>query len=151
MEFKDEASLIEHLRVVDSPCIGCGYSMRGLGGLTCPECGRRFVVADLGRPVRPRWAALMVSGWGWWLCVLLCGAAFVWEAAVEVGLPGWYRLVFQGRHGGGLVPVGAAMLLIAWPMLRFRASGRAGAEMLLWTAWALVVVQLCALSVQSVL
>jgi hypothetical protein len=28
-------------------CVACGYSMRGLADLTCPECGRRHTIDEL--------------------------------------------------------------------------------------------------------
>ena len=39
-------------------CLGCGYLLRDLPGLTCPECGREFDPADPAtfdaNPVRSR-------------------------------------------------------------------------------------------------
>lgn len=31
----------------DVPCAGCGYNLRGIRGLVCPECGRKAEVAEL--------------------------------------------------------------------------------------------------------
>jgi hypothetical protein len=72
----------------DASCVGCGYSLRGLGERRCPECGRAFdpqVVRtmNVGRPLgriarrllapvgRPTWrlhaiaVAAFFWGWGW--------------------------------------------------------------------------------------
>lgn len=151
MEFRDEAALIEHLRVVDAPCLGCGYSMRGLGGLKCPECGRRFEAGDLGKTVRPAWRRFLMGGWGWWMCVAVVLSTFVWESAVEDEVPGWYRAWFQGRNGSGLVAMTALALIFLWPLVRFRAKARAMAEPVLALAWGVAAVQVIGLLIVSVM
>lgn len=40
-EPSDDAELLHrYLRARDEPCPLCGYNLRGLQGLTCPECGK---------------------------------------------------------------------------------------------------------------
>jgi hypothetical protein len=151
VEFRDEAALIEHLRGVDAPCVGCGYSMLGLGGLTCPECGRRFRAGDLGKTPRPGWMVLLLSGWGWLACVAATASTFVWEGALgELGMPRWYAALFLGRNGNALVPTFLVASLIVWFALR--AWGRRPVVMdpVLGLAWVLAAFHLAALMLVSV-
>jgi hypothetical protein len=42
----------------DASCVGCGYPLRGLADLRCPECGRQFDPADAMTTVgRLNWLA----------------------------------------------------------------------------------------------
>ena len=65
-------------------CRGCGYSLRGLAGGNCPECGRAFDLADrrtVGR--RPPRLAL----WRW---VRRTAALVVVLALAAGSVPAWY-------------------------------------------------------------
>jgi hypothetical protein len=150
LEFKDEAALIEHLRGVDVPCVGCGYSMRGLGGLTCPECGRRFRADDLGKAPRAWWLVFLLGGWGWLACCAVTALAFVWEAALgEMGMPRWYAYLFLGRNGSPLVPTILIATLFAWFGVRVWGRKAGVIEPVLVLAWALAAVHVAALVVVS--
>jgi hypothetical protein len=69
----DEQALVQHLQGTEELCPGCGYSLLGLGTVVCPECGRRFRAADMGRRPRAEWVVFATSGRGWWTCVVLLG------------------------------------------------------------------------------
>jgi hypothetical protein len=71
----------------DPRCGQCGYIVRGIASLTCPECGSdlREVGIDVGRAAayRPRW----------WIVV---GLAFVWSVGVFAA---WQIVAEQVRRG----------------------------------------------------
>src|SRR5687767_4964673 len=87
-------------------CRGCGYSLRGLAGGNCPECGRAFDLADrrtVGR--RPPRLAL----WRW---VRRTAALVVVLALAAGSVPAWYWWEWRAgqevdgvmRRLGGSVP-----------------------------------------------
>ena len=46
--------LLAFLAAHDVVCPGCGYGLRGLTGVQCPECGWVFALRELRRQVEPR-------------------------------------------------------------------------------------------------
>lgn len=42
-----QEDVLTYLRDHDAPCVQCGYNVRGASQPTCPECGKKLVLAEL--------------------------------------------------------------------------------------------------------
>src|SRR5437868_14823886 len=73
----------------DPRCGKCGYIVRGIATLTCPECGSdlREVGIDTGKASAPSWVAIPVLAILWsialWLVVMML------QENVRQALPQW--------------------------------------------------------------
>ena len=108
----DESSLlVDFLSQRDVPCPLCGYNLRGLNSMKCPECGRQLRLSvGLAEP--------FLRGW-----VMLATGVF---ASAGVGV---FLLVLFSRRGwphgqDGLFEVSAVYYMIspvfAWPTIAAR-------------------------------
>lgn len=122
-------------------CPACGYSLRGLRGLICPECGRAIDPAELGpRPVR--WTRASRAALAGVLLALVCAALMLAVAAVSPGRSG-VSVERLGFSAALLTASGAA--LGAWGRWRWRVlswSGPAQARLAsaVWLALAAVTI-----------
>jgi hypothetical protein len=129
------AELLEYLRTHDAACPRCGYSLRGLAGVQCPECAWVFDLALLrgaeaaaATPRRLPWSVR-------WLTIGLAGAYTVTMAGLAVGDGSVALAVGALFSGAGFV------LGLRWfgPRPRPAMTWRANAARLA-VVWALVAV-----------
>ncbi len=132
----DTPRLIEYLRTTDAPCPACGYNLRAIPQIRCPECGRPYRTQDIG--VQPRHPALIfiASGRAWLLCALLLTILYTAETSLLHPVPDWYAIPIRSEHGVPAIPGSAAALLVAWLIMRPRS--RHTAEPALKLAWGLL-------------
>jgi hypothetical protein len=86
----------------DARCLDCNYTLRGLRGLRCPECGREFdpddprtvnlgprsrIVRPLMGPL-PAWIRSMVV---WGCCMIVWGSALL-PGGLMLELLGWFLI-----------------------------------------------------------
>jgi hypothetical protein len=68
-------------RAIEGVCWNCGYSLRGLPGPVCPECGCDTSVVRTARPVMSRWSGVFVTCACWVVAVLVL--AHFYEGPIE--------------------------------------------------------------------
>lgn len=110
----------DHLRMFlaerDTPCPGCGYSLRGLTGTRCPECNQELrLQVGLAEPKMAAFITGLVGisiGFGF-CAMLLAWVGFMYMDQGRGGPPvrDLYPLIFGVLVGGVLL----------WAWLRFRA------------------------------
>jgi hypothetical protein len=99
----------QFLRDHDVPCPGCGYNLRGLTGLGCPECDQELELrVNLAEPSLGPLIALLVPP----IAAASCGAAML------------VIVVVMSLYHGDWVPAEVAMQFVVAP-LGFAASGTA--------------------------
>jgi hypothetical protein len=59
---QDGTALLEHLRTHDAACRACGYSLRAIPALTCPECGAALRADSIEPVPRPPLASRAFAG-----------------------------------------------------------------------------------------
>jgi hypothetical protein len=123
----DREFLIHWLADRDTPCLLCGYNLRGLTRPVCPECGNELRLSvSLADPYIKAWIALLVAlmlpaglGLLWLVMIILKGPPRGWDASVVVPmicqiaaipLAGWALIVRRkiqswDRHKQNLLAV----------------------------------------------
>jgi hypothetical protein len=146
---EDAQNLLSFVAARDVPCPACGYSLRGLRGACCPECGERLELrVGLSEPRMRLWIGGLVG--------LAAGAGFNGLLLIYAGIMMWGGGRMRGR--GFLDPfvlhnlVGALVgggLLTLWLVLRRRIRTMpAGVRALLAAlAWALAIVNVALFAV----
>lgn len=141
---RSKPELLEDLlRGHDEPCPGCGYSLRGLRGGRCPECGSDLELrVGLVQPRQGAFIAGLVGlSMGLGLSALLVLYAGV--MILRFGLSGGPPLrVFFGYNGGAAVVHGVAVLLWIRAQRRLRLAGARTRWTLAALGWALSLVNL---------
>jgi hypothetical protein len=138
--------LIAYIRAqADLPCRGCGYNMGGLPGAICPECGRTFVMADLGQRPRPGWVNFLRGRRGALLLWVAMIVVLLWVSLQGPPSSETMRILFYGKDPGFFGGVGVISLFFAGSSLAHRVSRRprqrARAGSLQLVAWGLMVLQ----------
>jgi len=150
--FRNERQTRLHLQGHDVACPRCGYNLRGMKRLRCPECGREFSWQDMRAPeARISWRTAAVDLFGLFATVgvnmLLVG---VTAAAVIVFAKGsWFtdELWRMGRDSvsmSGLLLLVLGLSVVAWGaawQLSSVASWKAQNVIAAW-CWALTVFHL---------
>ena len=90
-----DKSLVQFLATHDAPCPKCGYNLRSVESLTCPECGLqpKLALVPNQQSVTPCWCALLVA------VSLLSGVGFRrWVAEAFHGFPSLGALSLGAWH-----------------------------------------------------
>jgi hypothetical protein len=78
-------------RTVEEACPNCGYSLNGLPGPVCPECGSDTRVERRARPVVGHWAGAFAA------CVVWVAAVLVLAHLYEGPIERWLLRVMTGE------------------------------------------------------
>jgi hypothetical protein len=134
-----EAELLRSfLAVREARCPWCRYSLRGLAGSACPECGRALRLAVGGGPGRTRLVRLALigmtlggglDGFG---CVNMARTISSWPSSAGGPLPWWFW-GYALADGVGALGALAGVGLWVWMRLRGRSTAdRVAIWFVLW-------------------
>lgn len=90
----DDAHLLALMERNDVSCPWCGYSLRGLDVLVCPECGHRVTLRDVLRPVSR--AALYVEAFSHVGIVIVFLSGLGVGAVIVAGSQGRRGIILAG-------------------------------------------------------
>lgn len=137
MSTPTDSPLLMHLREHDAPCPACGYNLRGITTLVCPECGLKLTigVALADAPTRLWTAGVVLAALG----AGFHGLLGLWIGSMMVGRrggPPWHE--FLPLPVGFMLCAGALWLLLTRRPAFLRCSRR-------WAFWLMIATGLAGL------
>lgn len=157
--FRNERGTRLYLRDHDVACAGCGYNLRGLKRLRCPECGREFSWQDMKAPeARISWRTGMVDlfGLGVIVGVNVVLVALLAVAVVGFGKGSWFtdalwRLPRGPESISGVLVWVLGASVVAWGAAWELSSVASYRVQQVMAAWCVVLTTFHAIGVVSVM